>query len=86
MLKHTRQIRKIMKEHGRVQIFTNKYVLTRTVKCYVPKDDAIREKLVKALGAYMNDNNLIGIMNIKLLPGAPNMWSASALIVSFPID
>lgn len=86
MLKHTRQIRKIMKEHGRSQIFTNKYVLTRTVKCYAPRDDRQIKKLMKALGAYMNDNDLIGIMNIKLLPGAPNMWSAPALIVSFPID
>lgn len=88
MLKHTRQIRKIMKQNGREMIFTNLYDTCRTVKCYKPHDDVTVKLLYAELANYKAANKLEGTMTIKETKrsrhGLATRWPA--IIVRFPLD
>ena len=85
MLKHTRPIRKIMEQHGRQQIFTNKYKTMRSVKCYAPKDQIAQTDLINDLTKYLNDNNIPVDINVTAMQ--PGFWGSwPAVIVRLPLE
>lgn len=66
-LKHTCEIREIMRRRGASTIYTNKHKTCRSIKCY---RDEIKNPvgLVGELQEYVRDNGLIGVFEINHRP------------------
>lgn len=54
-LKPTRLVRKIMRKHGLITIFTNKYKTCRTVKCYGNIHHSKMQNMVKEIEARLGE-------------------------------
>lgn len=84
-LKHTREIRAIMREAGAATIYTNKHKTCRSLKCYQFDVKSVAG-LVRKLKAYVADNNLIGVY----LHSSPTRggwcYSAPSITVRIPLE
>ena len=62
-LKHTLEIREIMRTYGANTIYTNKHKACRSIKCYQGEISNM-SALLRALNKYNADNNLLGVRQI----------------------
>ncbi len=80
LLSNTRFVRIIMQKYGKSQIFTNKYVTCRTVKCYGQATET--QAMVKDI---LTQLNAIGVSATVTYTKKQHSWGAAGTIIRLPL-
>ena len=79
----TKQVRKIMRDHGRSTIYTNKLVKNRTIKCYANRfSPSINDTMIDEIKKRLTADNIPHTINYNYTKNYRG--GATAIIVRIP--